>query len=127
VIVLSLAPIPRCTVNIAVGAVFGFSAMPVIMVRNAIGAGVAFLLARHLFFDRLQGFANGRPRLRTLMQAIDDEGWRLVALLRLGSGGPGGGQNFLFRLTDIPLLTCTAKNPTFCIPPRLGHLYLRGV
>jgi hypothetical protein len=27
VIVLSLAPIPRTTVNIAVGAVFGFSAM----------------------------------------------------------------------------------------------------
>jgi uncharacterized membrane protein YdjX (TVP38/TMEM64 family) len=124
VIVLSLAPVPRTTVNIAIGAVFGFSAMPIIMVSNAIGAAVAFLLARHLFFVRLQGFANGRPRLRTLMQAVDDEGWRLVALLRLGSGVPGVVQNYLYGLTNIPLWTCTAMTLIFTIPQIWVHIYL---
>src|SRR3954470_17875267 len=101
VVVLSLAPVPRTAVNIAIGAVFGFPAMPVIMVSNAVGAAVAFLLARYLCFDLLQRFANGRPRLRALLNAVDGEGWRLVALLRLGSGVPGVLQNYLYGLTKI--------------------------
>ena len=61
VIVLSLVPVPRALVNIAIGAVFGFPAMPVIMVSNAIGAAVAFLLA---------GYRSPRRRGRADLQAL---------------------------------------------------------
>ncbi len=124
VIVFSLLPVPRTTVNIAIGAVFGFPAMPVIMVSNAIGAAVAFVLARYFLFDLLQQFVKSRPRLWALMQAVDAEGWRFVALVRLGSGIPGVVQNYLYGLTSIPLSTCTAMTFIFTIPQIWVHVYL---
>jgi len=124
IITLSLVPVPRSAVNIAVGAVFGFSSMPVIMASNAAGAALAFLLARYFFFDSLQRFATGRARLRALLGALDAEGWRIVALLRLGSGVPGVMQNYMFGLTRLPLWMCTAVTLIFTIPQIWVHVYL---
>ena len=127
IVALSLVPIPRSTVNIAVCAVFGFPIMPVIMLSNAAGAALAFLLARYFFFDGLQRFAHARPRLRAVMNAIDAEGWRIVALLRLGGPLPGVVQNYLYGLTRIPLWACTVLTLIFTIPQIWVHLYLGAI
>jgi uncharacterized membrane protein YdjX (TVP38/TMEM64 family) len=122
-VALSLVPIPRVPVHIAIGAAFGFWSIPLIMVSNATGAALAFLLSRYCLFDRLQRFADERPRLRALLDAIDSEGWRFVALLRLGSGVPGVMQNYMFGLTRIPLWTCTIMM-VFTVPAIMVHVYL---
>src|SRR5262249_59395767 len=74
IVALSLVPIPRSTVNIAVGAVFGFPLMPVIMLSNAAGAPLAFLLAARFFFCGHLRSAPSRPPLpRVLATPRADE------------------------------------------------------
>src|SRR5262249_61531313 len=95
IVALSLVPIPRSTVNIAVGAVFGFPIMPVIMLSNAAGAALAFLLARFFFFFGAQRFVRAGPRVWAVSKAIDVGGWRVfVAFGALGAPFRGRAQYF---------------------------------
>lgn len=124
IIILSLIPIPRSGVNIVIGAVFGFPVIPVIVLSNAAGAALPFLLARYFLAARLRRLTDRNPKLRAVMNAVDSEGWRIVALLRLGGPLPGVMQNYLYGLTRIPLTTCTVMTLIFAIPQIWVHVYL---
>jgi len=91
---------PMCVVS---GFVFGFIAIPVVLLASTLGSVLAFLLSRYLFRSRFLDMIERRPVWKAIVEAIDAEGWRLVGLLRLASLIPGSATNYLLGITHIGL------------------------
>src|SRR5262245_10692887 len=91
---------PMCVVS---GSEFGFSAIPVVLHAGTLGSVLVFLLYRYLLRSRFVKMTEGRPVWKVVIEAIDEEGWRLVGLLRLASLVPGTATNYLLGVTRIGL------------------------
>jgi uncharacterized membrane protein YdjX (TVP38/TMEM64 family) len=96
-------PIPRHPLCILGGLTFGFYAFFFALVTCTAGAVLAFLLSRYLLRRRFLDAIGKRRVWNAILKAIDDEGCRIVILLRLGSPIPGPVNNYLFGLTKIGL------------------------
>lgn len=120
-------PVPRTFLNLASGVVFGMSAIPIILPSTALGCLIAFLVARYLFAQRLWRTLQRRPRLLAIMNAVDAEGWRIVALCRLASPIPSTIQNAMFGLTRIGLWPYFWATFVFTIPQTILYVYLGAV
>lgn len=114
--------LPRILLCLAVGAIFGPIAIPIILPSVTIGAVFAFLIARHLIAAHVQRWIDGRPQVRAIADTFDSEGWRLVALMRLGGPLPSIAQNYLFGVSRIRLWPYTIATFVFCSP--LISLYI---
>jgi uncharacterized membrane protein YdjX (TVP38/TMEM64 family) len=113
----ALLYVPRFTLYLAGGLLFGLAAAPAAIIGTTIGAVAAFLLARHVCRDWVQRRVETRPTWQRVLAAIDAEGWRLVALVRFGTPIPGGGINYLFGLTGIGLWPYVIATFAGLIPP----------
>jgi uncharacterized membrane protein YdjX (TVP38/TMEM64 family) len=102
--VASFVLIPRTFLCLGAGASFGLSAILIILPSTMLGGMLAFLLARYLLAERVQVYIGRRPRLLRVAAAVDQEGWRIVALLRFASPVPNSIQNYVFGLTRIGFL-----------------------
>lgn len=125
VFVLSgLVPVPRTALCLASGTIFGLGAVPVIIPATTFGGLLGFMLARYFFAERLRAYVDGRPKLRAVVAAIDDEGWRVVGLMRFWGPLPTFSQNYLFGLTRIGLWPFAAATFVFTIPQVALYVYL---
>ena len=122
-----LVPIPRTFVTLAAGVVYGMAAIPIIMPATTVGCVLAFLLARYLFAERLWDYVERRPKLTAIMNAVEAEGWRIVALCRLASPIPSMIQSAIFGLTRIPLWPYTWATFLFTIPQIILYAYLGAI
>ena len=120
----SFVLIPRTFLCLGAGARFGLTAVLVILPSTTLGGIFAFLLARYLFTERLQAHLDSRPRLRKVAAAVDEEGWRVVALLRFASPVPNAVQNYLFGLTRISFWPFAVTTFVFTIPQITLYVYL---
>jgi uncharacterized membrane protein YdjX (TVP38/TMEM64 family) len=101
--VISLTFLPRPPACIVAGLVYGMTAFPVVLAASTFGAVVGFLMSRHLFQARFRQAIERRSNWRSIVDAIDSEGWVLVALLRLASPVPGSATTYLLGLSSIRL------------------------
>jgi uncharacterized membrane protein YdjX (TVP38/TMEM64 family) len=122
-----LVPVPRTFLTLAAGVVFGMAAIPIIIPSTTAGCLFAFLLARYLFAARLWRWVDRRPKLLAVMNAVNAEGWRIVALCRLASPVPSTIQNALFGLTRIGLWPYLWSTFVFTIPQIILYAYLGAV
>jgi uncharacterized membrane protein YdjX (TVP38/TMEM64 family) len=120
----SFVLIPRTFLCIGAGASFGLFAILIILPSTALGGMLAFLLARYFFSERVQRFIDNRPGLRKVAVAVDEEGWRVVALLRLASPLPNAAQNYMFGLTRIGFLPYAITTFVFSVPQVVLYVYL---
>lgn len=107
---------PGSAMSILGGLVFGWWGIPIVVFAASIGTSLAFLIARYVARDAVASRLEGRPKLQAVDQAVDEEGWKIVALLRLSPAVPFGLQNYLFGLTSVgfwPYAIATA----ICIVP----------
>jgi uncharacterized membrane protein YdjX (TVP38/TMEM64 family) len=95
-----------------------------VLLSTTAGGIIAFLLARHLFAGPLQRELNRRPRLRLIADAVDSEGWRIVALLRFWSPVPTVVQNYVFGLTRIGFWPFTWATLFFSFPQIAAYIFL---
>ena len=123
----ALVPVPRTFLVLAAGVVFGLPAIPIIMVGTTIGCVIAFLLARYLFAERLHRAVARKPKLVAIMDAVDAEGWRIVALCRLASPIPSMIQSALFGLTRIALWPYAWATFVFTVPQIVLYAYLGAI
>jgi uncharacterized membrane protein YdjX (TVP38/TMEM64 family) len=123
-VICAVLPVPRTALCLASGAIFGLPAIPVILPSNTLGAVIGFLSARYLLADRLQKMVTGKPKLRAVFDAVDDENWRVVGLMRLAGPLPNFAVNFLFGVTRIPLWPFAAATFVFSIPQVCLCVYL---
>lgn len=112
---------PMCVVS---GFVFGFIAIPVVLLAATLGSVLAFLLSRYLFRSRFLKMTEGRPVWKAVIEAIDEEGWRLVGLLRLASLVPGTATNYLLGVTRIGLWPYTAATFVGLLPQIFLFVYI---
>jgi uncharacterized membrane protein YdjX (TVP38/TMEM64 family) len=119
-----LVPIPRTALCLASGAIFGAAAILVIMPSTTLCSLAGFLMARHLFSAPLYRFAERRVRWRAVLRAVDEEGWRIVGLMRFASAMPTFMQNYLFGLTRIETLPYVLATFVFTIPQVCLYVYL---
>lgn len=119
-----LIPIPRTALCLASGAIYGAASIFVILPSTTLCSLIGFLLARHLLSAPLYRFAEKRVRLRAVLRAVDDEGWRIVGLMRFASAMPTFMQNYLFGLTRIGVWPYLLATFFFTIPQVCLYVYL---
>lgn len=113
---VGLVVLPRTPLIVAAGATFGLAAAPIILVGGTLGSIVAFLLSRSIAAGRFQGWLDRHPPLQAVAQAVDLEGWKIVALLRLGVPIPNAATNYMLGLTRIGFLGYVVATMIFSIP-----------
>src|SRR5258705_3574913 len=97
------------------------------MPATTIGCLIAFLLPRFFFAGRLWRWVARKPKLTAIMNAVNAEGWRIVALCRLASPIPSTIQNALFGLTRIGVWPYIWSTFVFTIPQIILYTYLGAV
>ncbi len=112
---------PMCVIS---GLVFGFIAIPVVLLASTLGSVLAFLLSRYLFRSRFLKIIERRPVWRALVEAIDAAGWQLVGLLRLASLIPGTATNYLLGVTRIGLWPYTIATLVGLLPQIFLFVYI---
>jgi uncharacterized membrane protein YdjX (TVP38/TMEM64 family) len=122
--VASFVLVPRTFLCLGAGVSFGLAAVPVILPSTMLGGILAFLSARYLFSERVHAYVDARPRLRKFASAVDEEGWRVVALLRFASPVPNAVQNYVFGLTRIGFWPFAITTFVFSIPQVVLYVYL---
>jgi uncharacterized membrane protein YdjX (TVP38/TMEM64 family) len=98
----SLCLLPASPFVIAASAVFGFSVgLPTSAAGIILGAAAGYGLSRSFLRKDLADQLKSRPAFKAIDQAIAEEGWKIVFLLRL-CPIPFGLANYLYGLTAIP-------------------------
>ncbi|MDB5502448.1 MAG: ydjZ 1 [Tardiphaga sp.] len=115
-VVAAFVPMPRVFLMLGAGAAFGLQALWVIVPSTTLGGVLAFLLARGLLRRWVERQTGRKPLWGVLAQAIDDEGWRIAALMRFWGPAPNCVQNYLFGLTHIGLLPYLLITLVFTLP-----------
>ena len=102
--VSSLCLLPASPFIIAASAVFGFSLGLLTSALGIIlGAASGYFLSRLFLRKDVADQLKSRPSFKAIDQAIAEEGWKIVLLLRL-CPIPFGLANYLYGLTAIPFL-----------------------
>lgn len=115
-VIAAFVVFPRTILILTAAATFGFKVFPFVMLGGVTGSVLAFLLARHVAADWVQSRIARYPLLHTVAHVIDEEGWRVVALLRLGAPIPSSVVNYALGLTRIDLKTYSLATLIFGIP-----------
>lgn len=114
--------LPGAVLTLAVGALFGpLWGTLYNLIGATLGAGLAFLIARHLAGDWVQARAKGL--LARLIQGVEAEGWRFVAFTRLVPLFPFNLLNYALGLTRIRLLPYLLATLVFMLPGALAYTY----
>ena len=113
---VGLVVLPRTPLILAAGATFGLAAAPIILICGTLGSILAFLLSRTIASGRFQGWLEGHPSLQAVAHAVDHEGWKIVALLRLGVPIPNAATNYMLGLTRIGFPSYVVATMIFSIP-----------
>ena len=93
--------LPAGLLSIVAGFAYGFWGLPLVVVAATIGAALAFLIARYAARRRVQLWLLGRRNLAAIDRAVAEDGWKIVALLRLSPAVPFNLQNYIFGVTAV--------------------------
>lgn len=115
---------PAAVMTLAGGAVFGFvKATVIVSLASTLGATLAFLLARTTLRERAGRMAASSPRFAGLNRAIEKEGWKIVALVRLSPLFPFTVVNYLFGLTPVRPLSYVLASWVAMLPGTAAYVY----
>ena len=126
-IAATLVLAPDWPLAIAAGMVYGLWAIPLVLAAAIVAATLAFLAARYLVRHRVRAMLATSRRFSAVDNAVTEEGWKIVVLLRLSPLVPFNVQNYLFGITDIPFphyfaATCVGITPGTVLFVFLGAL-----
>ncbi|TVR91828.1 MAG: TVP38/TMEM64 family protein [Spirochaetaceae bacterium] len=101
-VLVSVLVIPGSILTLGAGAVFGVARGTLFSALGATaGATAAFLLGRTLLHNWVARKVQSSPRLAAVDEAVEQEGWRLVFLLRLSPLVPFSMSNYVYGLTKV--------------------------
>jgi uncharacterized membrane protein YdjX (TVP38/TMEM64 family) len=101
---VTVAVMPAFLLTIAAGALWGFWFGLLFAMSGAVsGATCAFLGGRSIFRSIVQRYVNRHPRLLAIDRAVEQEGARLVFLLRLSPAVPFVLLNYVLGVSRITL------------------------
>jgi len=126
--VWSTAFLPGAALTLVGGAVFGLSVgLATVWVGASIAMALSFLIGGYLARRRVEEMARNNPKFGAIDRAIDDGGWKIVALLRLSPVVPFNLQNYIYGLTPISFWTCWLTSVFAILPGTFLYVYLGHV
>ncbi len=115
---------PAAIMTLAAGAVYGVVTGTILVSLASITAAtLAFLLARGAFRRRVQKIAAANKTFGSLNRAIEKEGAKIVALVRLSPVFPFTIVNYLFGLTPVKLASYFFASWIAMLPGTLAYVY----
>lgn len=101
-IVFTVLAVPGTALTLGAGFSFGLLLGGLVVFVSAnIGAALAFLIARYFLRARIERWLAGRERLSAVDRAVEEQGWKVVALTRLSPVFPFNVQNYFYGLTGV--------------------------
>lgn len=121
--VATVAFLPGAMFGLAAGALFGpwWGALWSLL-GGTLGAIAAFLIARHVAGGWVA--AKTRGVLKRILEGVEGEGWRFVALMRLVPAVPFNLLNYALGLTRIPLAQYVAATLVCMAPGAAAYAWL---
>jgi uncharacterized membrane protein YdjX (TVP38/TMEM64 family) len=119
---ISLAP--EWPLTMAAGLLYGVWGFAITVVTATIAASVAFLIARYLARAKVRSLLERRRIFSAIDDAVAEEGWKIVALLRLSPLVPFNLQNYLFGATAITARHFVAATFVGIMPGAVLYVYL---
>ncbi|MBS3803602.1 MAG: TVP38/TMEM64 family protein [Oleiphilaceae bacterium] len=117
--------LPGVLLTTGAGFVFGVLEGTVYVVTGTVlGAGLSFLIARHLFGARARAFVMERSHLRVMSDELTPQGWKIVLLTRLIPFFPSKLSNYFFGLTEFSFRGFLVGCALGYIPFSLHNVYL---
>jgi uncharacterized membrane protein YdjX (TVP38/TMEM64 family) len=115
--IMNIALLPTLPMNLGAGLLWGpFWGTLISVIGATCGASCSFLIARYLAHDYCKRKLQN-PKWLRLFNAIEANGWKVVAFARLDPIFASGPLNYLFGLTPIPFITYIWSTALFLIPP----------
>jgi len=120
--------LPGAVFTIAAGLVYGIVEGTAVALAGAtLGAGLAFLVARYLFRGRIEEFARKNKRFGAIDDAIGQEGWKIVGLLRLSPLIPFNVSNYFYGVTSIGFWPYLFASCAGMLPGTVLYVYLGAI
>jgi uncharacterized membrane protein YdjX (TVP38/TMEM64 family) len=120
--------VPGSALTLAAGAIFGpLVGTMTVSLASTTGAALAFLVARYLARDAVVRQAHRHPKFDAIDRAIGENGWKIIALLRLSPAFPFGIQNYLYGLTRIGFRSYVLTSWIAMLPGTVMYVYLGHV
>jgi uncharacterized membrane protein YdjX (TVP38/TMEM64 family) len=117
--------LPPSILSVGGGFVFGFLWGSVIVwIGTVAGAALAFLIGRHGPRARIEWLARRHPKFAAAREAIAEEGFKVITMLRLSVIAPFTPTNYLLGLTPVRLRTFVAATALSMLPGILFHVAL---
>lgn len=116
--------LPCLPFTLLAGFTFGLGGgLGAVMLGIMLGAAAGFLIARYLARESVARQLANYPRFHAIDRAIEKEGWKIVALLRM-CPVPFGLSNYLYGLTAIPFWPYMAATFAGMLPGNIMFVYL---
>lgn len=115
---------PSAPLSIAAGVAFGTWAIPLVILSATVGASLAFLVGRYLARAHVVRMIRDRPKAKAIHEAISNDGWKVVLLLRLSPVVPFNVQNYVLGVTDIPFWPYAGATGVGIIPGTVLSVYV---
>ncbi len=116
--------LPASALTLAAGAVFGLGTGVVTVWAGAVMAvALSFLIARYFARARVERLAGENPKFGAIDKALGEEGWKIVALLRLSPVFPFNVQNYLYGVSSIRFGPCVIASAVFMLPGTFMYVY----
>jgi uncharacterized membrane protein YdjX (TVP38/TMEM64 family) len=120
--------LPGWIFTVTAGLLFGVVGGTAVALSGAtIGAALAFLVARYLVRDSIQNLAGSNPRFHAIDEAIGENGWKIVGLLRLNPLIPFNLSNYFYGITAIRFWPYVLISAIGMLPGTLLYAYLGAV
>jgi len=123
--IATVAMVPGSILTFFAGVSFGLGVGTLtVSIASTAGAALSFLAARRLARNRVSRLLEQRPYLTAIDKALEQGGWKTVALMRLSPAIPFNLQNYLWGLTPVRFLTYTLASWIAMLPGTFLYVYL---
>jgi uncharacterized membrane protein YdjX (TVP38/TMEM64 family) len=116
--------VPGSLMTFAAGVAYGWWALPLVLLTASIGSTLAFMISRYLLRDRIRDVIESRPKVKAVADTVDEQGWKVLLLMRTSPVVPFSAQNYLFGVTRISLPTYLAATAGGMVPGTVLNVYL---
>ena len=123
----TLCLVPGALLTLAGGLAFGLWGFPLVIVGATLGAAMAILAGRHLVRDRVEAKIEDSPKLTAIDKAIEEDGWKIVGLLRLSPAIPFSLQNWILGATKVDFLPYVAATFFGIMPGTLLYVWIASL
>ncbi len=117
--------IPASLLTLAAGAVFGLGlGLVTVSLASITAATLSFFIARFVARNKVEAKARSHAGFAALDQAVGQDGWKIVAMLRLSPVIPFGIQNYLLGVTGVGWRTYMFTSWVAMVPGTVMYVYL---